>query len=127
MKKILLVEDDSKVRFLLRRLLEKKFRMEVYEAENGAIGLELCRQHNPKLVFLDISMPVMDGIEFLTELRKENTEIPVVVMTCNNDRTIVAKMLTLGISDYIIKSEFIMFLESRIAEILEKHFVAFRV
>ncbi len=127
MKKILLIEDDKKIRFLLKRLLEKKFRMEVFEANNGAEGLDMYRQYNPKLIFLDISMPIMDGVEFLTKLRSEDSNTPVIVMTCNNDRTIVAQMLTLGISDYVIKSDFVVFLESRIAEILEKHIPAFKI
>jgi CheY-like chemotaxis protein len=127
MRKILIVEDDTKMRFLLKRLLEKKFHMEVFEAENGSHGLEIYRKCNPKLIFLDINMPIMDGSEFLFHLRNENSEVPVVVMTCNNDKEIVGKMLQLGISDYIIKSDFIILLESRIAEILDKHIPAFRI
>jgi DNA-binding response OmpR family regulator len=121
MRKILIVEDDTKIRFLLKRMLEKKFHMEVFEANNGAHGLDVYRQYNPKLIFLDVNMPVMDGKEFLRQLRNENINVPVVVMTCNNDKEIVAQMVMMGISDYIIKSDFIIFLESRITEILEKH------
>jgi CheY-like chemotaxis protein len=127
MRKILIVEDDAKLRFLLKRLLEKKFHMEVFEAANGADGLEAYRQNNPKLIFLDINMPVMDGPDFLFHLRNEDKDVPVVVMTCNNDKEVVGKMLKLGISDYIIKSDFIILLENRIAEILDKHIKVYNI
>jgi CheY-like chemotaxis protein len=127
MRKILIIEDDAKLRFLLKRLLEKKFHMEVFEAVDGADGIEAYHKCKPKLIFLDINMPVMDGPDFLFYLRQEDKDVPVVVMTCNNDREIVGKMLKLGISDYIIKSDFIILLESRIAEILDKYIKVYNI
>lgn len=118
MKKVLIIEDDKKVRVLLRRLLEKKFRMEVFEAEDGLHGLEMYKTVNPNLIFLDILMPNMNGLEFLEELRQTDKHTAVVVMTGMADKEFVHKMVMLGIKDYVIKSEFILQLEDRIADIL---------
>jgi CheY-like chemotaxis protein len=120
MKRVLLIEDDFKIRMLLKRLLEKKFRLTVYEADNGLNGLEVYRTQSPELIFLDVGMPVMNGVEFLEELRKTDTKIPVVVLTCFNSKEAVHQMVTLGITDYVIKTDFILRLEERINDILEK-------
>ena len=126
MKKVLIVEDDKKIRVLLKRLLEKKFRMEVCEAEDGYQGLEVYRAEAPRLIFLDILMPNMNGLEFLKELRRTDQETLVVVMTGMGDKEYVQQMVLLGITDYIIKSEFIFHLEDRIADILYSNISVFK-
>ncbi len=126
MRKLLIIEDDKKIRVLLRRLLEKKFRMEVCEAEDGIHGLEVYRNERPPMIFLDIIMPRMNGIDFLKELRKIDKQVPVVVMTSMADKEFVAKMVELGITDYVIKAETIMQLETRIADILYSHDSVFK-
>ena len=79
---VLLVEDDPVLRELMTRTIENE-RCPVTVAENGRRALELIRQNPPKLIFLDIMMPVMDGFQFLNEfhLHKEWAHIPVVVLT----------------------------------------------
>ena len=79
---VLLVEDDPVLRELMTRTIEHE-RCPVTVAENGRRALELIRQNPPKLIFLDIMMPVMDGFQFLNEfhLHKEWSHIPVVVLT----------------------------------------------
>jgi len=126
MRKLLIIEDDKKIRVLLKRLLEKKFRMEVCEAEDGLHGLEIYKTENPRMIFLDLLMPNMNGVEFLTRLREIDKEIPVVVMTGMGDKEYVQKMVELGITDYVIKSEFIFQLETRIADILYSHDAVFK-
>ena len=120
MKKILLIEDDYKIRFLLKRLLEKRFILALSEAENGLKGLEVYKAEAPFLIFLDLGMPVMNGVEFLEELRKTDTQTPVVVVTCFNSKEAVHQMVALGITDYLVKTDFILRLEERITDILEK-------
>ena len=79
---ILLVEDDPALRDLMTRMIEAE-KCPVMVAENGLRALELIRQRVPQLILLDIMMPVMDGFQFLSELRlhKEWAHIPVVVLT----------------------------------------------
>jgi signal transduction histidine kinase/DNA-binding response OmpR family regulator len=79
---VLLVEDDREIRSLTRRVLEKEG-WKVTEAENGREGLDRVAESAPHLILLDLLMPVMDGFEFLAELRRVDAwrAIPVVVVT----------------------------------------------
>jgi CheY-like chemotaxis protein/anti-sigma regulatory factor (Ser/Thr protein kinase) len=70
---------------MLRRTLEKE-RWQVSEAENGRVALDRVAERRPSLILLDLMMPVMDGFEFVMELRKVETwrEIPIVVVTARD-------------------------------------------
>jgi CheY-like chemotaxis protein len=78
----LVVEDDTSTRKMLRRMLED-YGLKVAEAGNGRIALEQVQEKPPGVIFLDLMMPVMDGFEFIEELRKtpEWRSIPIVVIT----------------------------------------------
>jgi CheY-like chemotaxis protein len=82
---VLIVEDDPLSRSLLRDAVEK-LGPRVAEAENGSVGLARVRAERPRLILLDLMMPVMDGFEFLEELRRtpEGAGIPVVVVTAKD-------------------------------------------
>lgn len=120
LKKTLLVEDDNRFRALLKRLLEKKFHMIVFEADNGIKGFELFKREvsNLDIIFLDIAMPFMNGIELLEKIREEDKHIPVIVMTCMCDKDSVQRMIELGVTEYILKTEFVTHLSDRIESIL---------
>ncbi len=79
---VLVIEDDEPTRTLARRMLEEAGFL-VDEAENGAVGLERVRAAPPSIILLDLMMPVMDGFEFLNQLRSggAGSEIPVLVLT----------------------------------------------
>jgi CheY-like chemotaxis protein len=62
--RVLVIDDDAEYRLGMRAALEKAG-LEVYEAENGLAGLEVCRAAQPSVILLDIVMPVMDGADFL--------------------------------------------------------------
>jgi len=83
---VLVVEDDANMRQLMRRILEKDG-WAVAEAENGLIGLEQVARRMPQVILLDLMMPVMDGFEFVHELRKKEEwrGIPVVVVTSRDN------------------------------------------
>jgi PAS domain S-box-containing protein len=82
---VLVVDDDEEVREMFRRALEKQG-WQVAEAENGRDALDRMRQRVPELIILDLMMPVMDGFDFLLELRKvaDWQRIPVVVVTAKD-------------------------------------------
>ncbi len=82
---VLVVDDDPAVREMLRRTLEKEG-WEVREAEHGRAALAAIARRRPALVLLDLTMPVMDGFEFLRELRgtPDGRAIPVVVLTARD-------------------------------------------
>ncbi|MEH6405528.1 MAG: response regulator [Sneathiella sp.] len=80
--RVLVVDDDNNSRDLVRRTLESR-EWEVQEAENGLVALQKMKEMLPNLVLLDLMMPEMDGFEFLSQMRKEESwrTIPVVVIT----------------------------------------------
>ncbi len=82
---VLLVEDDAEIREYMRRTLEKEGWV-VVEAENGQVALECLEEQLPALVILDLMMPVMDGFEFVLEMRKVAAwrQIPIVVVTAKD-------------------------------------------
>ncbi len=79
---VLIVEDDSTIRELVRRTLEKEG-WHVSEAENGRVGLEQLALNCPEVILLDLMMPEMDGFQFINEMRQNPDwqSIPVVVVT----------------------------------------------
>lgn len=92
--KILIVEDDSETRELVRRTLEKE-QWAVLEAENGRAALAQVAQSGPDLILLDLMMPEMDGFQFITELRNNANwqSIPVIVITAKELTTEDRKQL----------------------------------
>jgi signal transduction histidine kinase/CheY-like chemotaxis protein len=84
-RRVLVVDDDAGTRALMRGILERDG-WTVAEAENGRVALEMTSRERPSLVLLDLRMPVMDGFEFVAELRRrpEAGRIPIVVMTARD-------------------------------------------
>ena len=82
---VLVVEDDPATRELLRRMVETEG-WNAVTAENGQIALERVRQRAPALILLDLMMPVMDGCQFASELRRHEPwrRIPVIVLTAKD-------------------------------------------
>src|SRR5437868_2033988 len=80
MKRILVIDDDDNVREAFLAALEcPAYRVE--GARNGRAGLESARAHRPDLVFLDLKMPGMNGVETLASLREVHPNVPVYVVT----------------------------------------------
>lgn len=102
--KVLLVEDDPMVREVNRQFIERVEGFEVIDtASNGLIGLEKMKVLVPDLVFIDIFMPELDGIETLSILRQQNLAIDVICVTAANDVQTIQRILHLGAFDYIMK------------------------
>ena len=78
---ILVVDDDPNIRAVRMDVLQDEGHA-VVEAENGAVALELAAQHQPKVIFLDMRMPVLDGWGFVREYKQRpGPHAPIVVMT----------------------------------------------
>ncbi|MFZ0453935.1 MAG: response regulator [Ignavibacteriaceae bacterium] len=105
MSKALIIEDDDTVRAILKRVLVNKFNITPLEAANGKEGLSILKNNIPDIIFLDHMMPVMDGLSFLRNLRKEEKykDIQILVITANDESDVVQEMIQMGISDYILK------------------------
>lgn len=104
MKTCLVVDDSGVVRKIARRILEG-MQFTVIEAEDGAVALEACKQAMPDAVLLDWNMPVMDGFEFLVQLRRMvGGDVPKVVFcTTENGIDHISRALHAGANEYIMK------------------------
>ena len=82
MAKIIVVDDEEQLRFVIRSLLEKNGHV-VLEAENGEDGLELIKAERPNLVILDIMMPGMNGWEVAGEMKVDMdlADIPIIILS----------------------------------------------
>ena len=80
MARILIIDDDSQIRHILRRIL-KQAGYEVFEAENGAQGLRQYREAQPDLVISDIFMPEKDGLELIDALRSAEATVPIIAIS----------------------------------------------
>ena len=113
---ILLVEDDKTNQMIALAML-KKFGHTITVAENGQHAIDLCQEENNfQLIFMDIQMPVMDGITATRRLRDLGIVLPIVAMTANAMAGDREEYLKTGMSDYISKP---IYTESLLA-LLEK-------
>ena len=80
--RVLIVDDSGTMRSIVRKILSAShFAMEIFEAEEGIAALEQLRTGNFDLVFLDYNMPGLNGFETLSEIKRENNNVAVVMMT----------------------------------------------
>ena len=104
MVKALVVEDEEGIRNLLvEQLLDKG--CQVRKANNGAVALQLVRDEITDIIFVDIVMPVMDGVIFVSELRKlpETSKIPVVLVTAIDLPGLRSRARALGVDHLLGK------------------------
>ncbi|MCD8026421.1 MAG: response regulator transcription factor [Clostridiales bacterium] len=99
---ILVVDDDKHTRMLLRAVLENA-NYKVTTAENGAAALEILDEKHIDLVVLDIMMPEMDGYEFTKIIRRENSTLPILMVTAKILPADEKKGFIVGTDDYITK------------------------
>ncbi len=97
-------EDDPNVQKLVRLAL-RSMPHEVHIAGNGAEGLELIERERPDVVFTDISMPYLDGLQLVDELKARShlSHIPVIVVTASVQRHQIEEVYRHGIADFLSK------------------------
>ncbi|MBU1109222.1 MAG: response regulator [Candidatus Riflebacteria bacterium] len=100
--KVLIVEDDEASRQFMTTLIRDEG-YDVMEAANGAEGLKCFESFQPELVFSDISMPIMDGLEMLEKIRKKSYDSIVVMTTAFGTAEYTLKALRLHANDYLVK------------------------
>jgi CheY-like chemotaxis protein len=104
--RILLIDDSKATRAIVAKML-RGYECDIYEAANGALGVEAARQYLPDLIILDMTMPVMNGVEALTTLKADEAlkGIPVIMLTANSNPEEMEQMKALGASEYITKTQ----------------------
>ncbi len=103
--KALLIDDEVNILKNLQAVIPwEELNIEMIgAARNGEQALELSRRHRPQLILCDIRMPVMDGIEFLGELRRFDPDAEVIMMTGYQDFSYVRSVIRYEVKDYILK------------------------
>jgi two-component system, chemotaxis family, chemotaxis protein CheY len=103
MKRILIVDDAAFMRLSLRMVLERNGFEVIAEAENGAIGVEKYKEHQPDLVTLDITMPEKDGIEALKEIMAIDHKAKVIMVSAMGQESMVRQAVVCGAKSFIVK------------------------
>ncbi|PWH20389.1 MAG: DNA-binding response regulator [Ardenticatenia bacterium] len=100
-RKILVIDDEQNIVELVAAYLRKEG-YQVYTATDGTSGLKAARSIRPDLIVLDIMLPGMDGLDVLTQLRRESS-VYVILLTARSDETDKIVGLTVGADDYVTK------------------------
>ncbi|WP_096269796.1 response regulator [Paucisalibacillus globulus] len=116
MAKILIVDDAKFMRTTLQTILTKSNHEIVGEAENGEIAVSLYKKNKPDLVIMDITMPVMNGIEAIKKIKEFDVNALIVVCSAMGHQKVVVEAIELGAKDFIVKP----FDEQRVLETVER-------
>lgn len=118
--KILLVEDDSTLSFIVQDALTREG-FDVVCAPNGESGLKMFEEYNPDIIVADVMMPKMDGFEMVRIIRLTSPAVPVLFLTARTALDDVVKGFELGANDYIRKPFQILELVVRIKALLKRN------
>ncbi len=102
--KILTVDDSKTIRMIVKKAF-RPYDCELFEGADGAEGLVVATKEKPDLIVLDITMPVMNGIEMLSKLKNEPglKNIPVIMLTAESGKDNVVQIVKMGVKDYMVK------------------------
>ncbi len=103
MAKILIVDDSRTSRKILRGMLEEAGHTIVGEAVNGEEGVAQYKSLKPDLVTLDVTMPVMDGIECLKQIKAESSDAKVVMVTAAGQKSKMMEAISNGADEFVSK------------------------
>ena len=102
-RNLLVVDDEADMLFLLKRSLEPDLNCQVATAASGDMAVQRLKEDSFDLVLADIKMPGMSGIELLEEIKRQNSELTVVMMTAHGDVETAVQAMKKGAYDYITK------------------------
>ena len=119
--KVLLVEDTEDNRFMMRRLLEMAG-YRVVEATNGEEAVKIARAESPRLILMDLSLPVIDGLAATRLIRKlpDFRSIPIIAVSAHDTSDFQMDALEAGCNSYITKPIDFNELEQLIAQMLQQ-------
>jgi len=114
-KRVLVVDDAAFMRMMIKNILAKNG-YEVVEAADGEAAVELYKQHKPDLVTMDITMPVLDGVEAVKAIRKVDPNANIIMCSSMGQQALVIEAIQAGARDFIVKP----FKQERIMQAIEK-------
>ncbi|WP_274363611.1 response regulator [Paenibacillus thermotolerans] len=103
MAKVLVVDDAAFMRMMLKDILHKNGHEVVGEAANGFEAVQMYQQLKPDLVTMDITMPEMEGVEALKQIRKKDPNAKVVMCSAMGQQMMVLQAIQAGARDFIVK------------------------
>lgn len=103
LKTVLVIDDSAFMRMYIKNILEKNGIQVIGEAENGMVGVNLYRKLQPDLVTMDLTMPVMDGIQALKNILELNPNASVVMVSSMGQETFVKEAIISGAKSFIVK------------------------
>ena len=113
---ILLVDDASFMRMMIKDILTKNGFNVLGEAENGLKAVEKYKELDPDLVIMDITMPEMDGIQAVKEIKKINGNARIIMCSAMGQQAMVIEAIQAGAKDFIVKP----FQPDRVVEAVKK-------
>ncbi len=115
-KKILIVDDAAFMRMMIKDILSKNGYEVAGEAENGARAIEKYKELIPDLVIMDITMPEVDGIQAVKEIKKVNGDAKIIMCSAMGQQAMVIESIQAGARDFIVKP----FQAERVIEAVKK-------
>ncbi|AZB42950.1 response regulator [Bacillus sp. FJAT-42376] len=115
-KRILIVDDAAFMRMMIKDILSKNGFDVVGEAADGVQAVEKYKEHQPDLVTMDITMPEMDGITALKEIKKINPNAKIIMCSAMGQQAMVIDAIQAGAKDFIVKP----FQADRVIEAIQK-------
>ncbi|WP_418790232.1 response regulator [Phosphitispora sp. TUW77] len=101
--RILIVDDAAFMRMMIKDILTKKGYQIVGEAENGSVAVEKYKQLKPDLTTMDITMPEMDGITAVKEIREFDSNANIIMCSAMGQQAMVIDAIQAGAKDFIVK------------------------
>jgi CheY-like chemotaxis protein len=120
MARLLIVDDNETIRYLMRFYLERGGYIVCGEAKDGLQGIELAKQTRPDVILLDLTMPEMTGIETAAVLKRTLPEIPIVLFTLHEDGINQELAATMGVDMVVNKMEGVPKLAESVRTLLER-------
>ena len=102
-KNILICDDAAFMRMMIKDILSKNGYTVAGEAENGLKAIEKYKELSPDLVLMDITMPEMDGIQALKEIRKMDGGAKIIMCSAMGQQAMVIESIQAGANDFIVK------------------------
>ena len=118
--KILIVDDEAEIRSLLGAVLQAKG-YEIATAEDGAAAVAAVPRERPAVILMDLSMPRMNGMDALPEIKRLDPEVPVVICTAHADLATAVRAMKLGAYDYLTKPFDVELLVLTVERAAERH------
>ena len=116
MARVLIVDDAAFMRMMIKDILSKNGYEIAGDADNGLKAIEKFKELTPDLVIMDITMPEMDGVTAVREIKKINSEAKIIMCSAMGQQAMVIESIQAGARDFIVKP----FQADRVVEAVKK-------